>query len=133
MTFREKLMQEHPEHIDEKYSGGCFMCPESFEYEKYFDCATAGVNCTECWDREIPEEQTKPIEEPKGESKMKNISRIVEEALADSISQNDIEEAVANIIDGMEIADLLAESDTLRDAVYTAVSERINSVIEMYL
>ena len=131
MTFREKLMQEHPEYVDKRYSGGCFMCPENFGYEKKFDCATAGVNCTECWDREIPEEKT--TEEPKGENKMTSIERMVEEALENNITQDDIENAVVNIIDSMDIADLLAESDTLRDAVYTAVNERISFVIEMYL
>lgn len=131
MTFREKLAQEHLEEVNEEYFGGCYGCPENYGYEKKFDCATAGVNCTECWDREISKEQT--TEEPKGENKMKNINAIVKDALLNHIGDSDIEDAVFNILEEIDIADLLAESDTLRAAVYTAVNESISSVIEMYL
>lgn len=52
MTFREKLMQEHPECVCEDFVGGCNGCPEDYGYEPGFDCAV--VHCHACWDREIP-------------------------------------------------------------------------------
>ena len=131
MTFREKLMQDRPEYVNERYSGGCFMCPENFGYEEKFDCATAGVNCTECWDREMPE-QTETTEKLKGENKMKNVSRMVEEALCDSITEDDIQNAVNNIVGNMDIEDMLSENVRLIDAVYECVNDKINSVISLY-
>ena len=32
MTFKEKLQQEHPEAIGEKYDGGCKNCPYDYGY-----------------------------------------------------------------------------------------------------
>lgn len=64
---------------------------------------------------------------------MKTIKSMVEEALLESVTQGDIEEAVGYIIDRMDIADLLSENDTLHDAVYSAVSETIDSVVEAFL
>ena len=49
MTFREKLMQEHPEI---KNVG--LVCPRSFGYEVCND-RCPDMSCKECWDREIPD------------------------------------------------------------------------------
>ncbi len=58
MTFREKLMQEHPENCG-RGKGGCIGCPGIYGYETGRPCLSnfcwESVNCTECWDREIPE------------------------------------------------------------------------------
>lgn len=64
---------------------------------------------------------------------MKTIKSMVEEALLDSVTQGDIEESVGYIIDRMGIADLLSENDALHDAVYSAVNETIDSVVEAFL
>lgn len=65
MTFKEKLQQEHPECINEKWHGGCFGCPDGYAYEIESDCLAEydvtdedkETHCTECWNREIPEEE----------------------------------------------------------------------------
>lgn len=55
MTFRDKLMQEHPEKIGEDYLGGCAGCPREYGWDT-FDCGYWGNEtvCRACWDREIP-------------------------------------------------------------------------------
>ncbi|ANU74406.1 hypothetical protein [Blautia pseudococcoides] len=65
MTFKEKLQQEHPVLVNEKWQGGCNGCPETYGYEAESDClALDDVTdedrerlCAECWDREMPEEE----------------------------------------------------------------------------
>lgn len=52
MTYREKLMQEHPEQVSETYIGGCLGCPSDISFPGAPGCVH---NCRECWDREIPE------------------------------------------------------------------------------
>ena len=64
---------------------------------------------------------------------MKTIKSIVEEALLNSVTSSDIEEAVGYILDRMDIADLLSENDALHDAVYSAANETIDSVVESFL
>lgn len=131
MTFREKLMQEYPDRVSNEFTGGCCFCPESYGFEEPFSCSKIGSNCQVCWDREIPEEQT--TEESKGENKMKSIECMVEDYLVNNITSDDIENAVANILDTTSIEDYLFENDVLRDAIYSAVNKKINACIEMYL
>lgn len=66
MTCREKLAIEHPDEVHDSYEGGCRGCPNYYGYlEKPVECRFGGsISCTECWDREIPEE---PSYEHKGE------------------------------------------------------------------
>lgn len=52
MTFKEKLMQEHPGK-DFKYVLD-WECPEDYGYTDDIRCG-AGGNCEGCWDREMPE------------------------------------------------------------------------------
>lgn len=63
MTFRERLAQEHPGRVDDKYNGGCLACPAHYGYEPDWDCLfrfpsllgeTQDQRCTRCWNREIP-------------------------------------------------------------------------------
>lgn len=66
MTFKEKLKIDCPKSVKPIYGGGCFGCPEDYNYEskgrsKHCDC-----KCTECWNREMPETK-------KEESTMKKI------------------------------------------------------------
>lgn len=58
MKFREKLMQERPENCG-RGEGGCIGCPKNYGYETERPCESnfcwESANCTECWDREIPD------------------------------------------------------------------------------
>jgi hypothetical protein len=58
MTCREKLAIEYPGRIAPEVAGGCYGCPDDYGYlptPEY--CDVANRRCTECWDREIPEEK----------------------------------------------------------------------------
>lgn len=73
MTYRERLTIEHPERIDSKTLGGCDGCPADYGYsdDHANNCPfgmPSHVNCTKCWDREIPEEPKKPEEFEPGTS-----------------------------------------------------------------
>lgn len=58
MTYKEKLMQEHPEiNIDE---ATLFNCPSLYGYEKRWKCLGADIFCDDCWNREIPEGGERP-------------------------------------------------------------------------
>lgn len=59
-TFKERLMCEHPEYVDEKYAGGCMLCPHQYRYEKMKESIknceiNGGKGCGYCWNRMIPE------------------------------------------------------------------------------
>lgn len=64
MTYREKLAEEHPQHISDLYGGGCYGCPHEYGYTfKTEDVSTMGcandgacdATCAKCWDREMPD------------------------------------------------------------------------------
>jgi hypothetical protein len=62
MTYKEKLMKEHPDCVGAQYVGGCRNCPAD-----YFGGAPnmgkescVYPNCTICWNSEIPEEKKEP-------------------------------------------------------------------------
>lgn len=60
MTFKEKLMNEHPERIKKRCFGECDVCPGTYGYstDHYETCGGPNrIKCTECWNREIPEEK----------------------------------------------------------------------------
>ena len=61
MTFKEKLQMEHPECVSERYNGGCECCPDDYGYEKKSVCTRSdnAVDCTKCWNREMPSTETK--------------------------------------------------------------------------
>lgn len=52
MTYKEKLIKEHPEMV--LRDGWHLGCPVSRGYEDNPYCP-GGITCEECWDREIPE------------------------------------------------------------------------------
>ena len=64
---------------------------------------------------------------------MKSIKTMVEEALLDNIGQDDIEQAVGNIVEEMDIVELLSDSDEMKDAVYAAVNRVLDDVLQAYL
>lgn len=63
MTYREKLQEEHPDMISDKYYGGCFLCPYDYGYTRRWACPeqigkeTTIETCTRCWDREMEVEE----------------------------------------------------------------------------
>jgi len=64
---------------------------------------------------------------------MKTINSMVTDSLLGAITESDIENAVDNIIEEMDITELLSESDELKEAVYAAVDRVFESVLEAYL
>ena len=55
MTCREKLKIEYPNKINRDYCGGCYGCPDEYDYlDKPLGCRCNSDTCTKCWDREIP-------------------------------------------------------------------------------
>lgn len=54
MTYREKLVMEHPECVGDAYPGGCKGCPSTYGYEPEEDTYEDRSSCTACWNREIP-------------------------------------------------------------------------------
>ena len=56
MTCREMLMQEQPELVRPDHAGGCAGCPSDYGYlyDPDDDKCGGNINCTKCWDREIP-------------------------------------------------------------------------------
>lgn len=56
MTFKEKFVKEVRTYLGRNIEDYNKFCPNDFGYEiKNKDCNK--INCTECWNREIPEEK----------------------------------------------------------------------------
>lgn len=53
MTFKEKLAMEHPEDFDDSVPCGVKSCPYFYGYEEPSDGCPRD-NCTQCWNREMP-------------------------------------------------------------------------------
>lgn len=91
MTCREKLKIEHPEYVNEIFSGGCCRCPHYYGYlTSPYDCS---IGCDECWDREIPEEKTE------------------EEKLAELVIDKINEVGTPNVVSKEDVLKALKESD----------------------
>lgn len=79
MTFREKLQEEYPESVSDKFVGGCEGCPSSYGYEKstYTICALhcKDKECARCWDREIPGTETKRRVKTMAKKSIKNMTK----------------------------------------------------------
>lgn len=70
MTCREKLKLEHPDCVSPEFMGGCSCCPCTYGYlddPNYCEGYGDWDQCTECWDREIPEEQEHDVCTPREE------------------------------------------------------------------
>ena len=65
MTYREKVIKEHPEDIGEQWTGGVKYCPAFYGYEEELWCFNRANNsrskCEECWNREIEEKENKTM------------------------------------------------------------------------
>ena len=64
MTFAEKARKEHPELCDQELGYPKHCCPHNLGYE-IRKCGLCDTSCSECWNREIPEET---VEEPETRS-----------------------------------------------------------------
>ena len=127
LTYLDKLKEIDPDFIATRSVGdlercilGCphshgleenLSCPESSEldYTKYDSC------CIACWHREYPEEKEAEPElkyeiNLKEEKKMKDLSAVIRNAVLDSISDSDIEEAVESFFENYDYSDLIASS-----------------------
>lgn len=85
MTFREKLMQEHPELISTRYLGGCKGCPYHYGYEHGRSEKCVGApdvyTCAMCWNRQMPGTETKK-ETPIGPNITKeDVFKLIDEAV----------------------------------------------------
>ena len=56
MTFKQKVEREHPEKIAS--DGDPIGCPDEYGYEEKDESRCTKYNCSECWNREIPEQST---------------------------------------------------------------------------
>lgn len=62
MTYKEKLILEHPDCVGAQYIGGCKDCPGEY-WEGAPVIHKKGCRypfCTGCWNSEIPEEKKEP-------------------------------------------------------------------------
>lgn len=100
MTFKEKLMEEHPEAIDDAYEGGCLGCPGDHEWGKGWRCprviARDSSRCRICWNSEMPETETKNIEEEKPVKR--SIREVLHNRIAECISREVLEDAIIEAI-----------------------------------
>ena len=64
---------------------------------------------------------------------MFDLSRYIEDAISDAIGEDDLKEAVDDIIDGIDFLDYLKENDTLQAAVYEKVEKSVRNTVDMYL
>ena len=54
MTYRGRLMREHPENVGGYHTGGAKGCPCDYGYENGLACERRGMKnleCRDCWDR----------------------------------------------------------------------------------
>lgn len=123
MTFKEKLAMEHPEAIDDGEFGGCFSCPHTYGYNDEANalCNTNGCcdnekindeTCSECWNREMPEDMTSLAEASKNATEaFKNLAASIGEAeprILDSGDRTEFETgAVRDMREGKGRCDLL--------------------------
>lgn len=65
MTYKGKLMQDHPEFVSDDYTGGCKGCPSEYYPEAGvpFDhfCGEEET-CAKCWNREADSTDDAPQE-----------------------------------------------------------------------
>lgn len=125
MTFREKLMQEHPDQIGEQYLGGCKGCPDYYGYggiPDYCDSGRRDCVCNACWNREVPE-SANPQKTPKQSydhnlAKAVRVNRLVYllgqiKGIASSTDTHRVRTTLNNAVDGIiELLQVPTETPT---------------------
>lgn len=85
-------------------------------------------SCVHTWEHHLEENQ---IEK---ETKKMDIAEIVKNALEAMIDEDIIEEAVCDIIEEcVDIKDMLASNQRLRNAVFDEISSQIDEIVEGYI
>lgn len=136
MTFREKLQAEHPEEVNEMFTGGCYGCPYEYDYESHCNCASVEAGrctddrCRNCWDREMPEE--KKAEEPveikiEEEKKMRNLSDVIRDTVLNAISDSDIEYAVKECFESHDYSDMIERA--VENYLYENIEDIANDIV----
>lgn len=62
MTLKEKVKSIEPDKLSNKYDGGLYGCPSSYEYLPNMDLCDGrpiceDEACTKCWNQEMPEKE----------------------------------------------------------------------------
>lgn len=152
LTYLDKLKEIDPNFIATRSVGdlercilGCphshgleenLSCPESSEldYTKYDSC------CIACWHREYPEEKEAEPEltyeiNLKEEKKMKDLSAVIRNAVLDSISDSDIEEAVESFFENYDYSDLIESSvrEYLESNADDIAEDIVNEAVRGYM
>lgn len=152
LTYLDKLKEIDPDFIAtrsvddlERCILGCphshgleenLSCPESSEldYTKYDSC------CIACWHREYPEEKEAEPEltyeiNLKEEKKMKDLSAVIRNAVLDSISDSDIEEAVGSFFENYDYSDLIESSvrEYLESNADDIAEDIVNEAVRSYM
>ena len=152
LTYLDKLKEIDPDFIATRSVGdlercilGCphshgleenLSCPESSEldYTKYDSC------CIACWHREYPEEKEAEPEltyeiNLKEEKKMKDLSAVIRNAVLDSISDSDIEEAVESFFENYDYSDLIESSvrEYLESNADDIAEDIVNEAVRSYM
>lgn len=152
LTYLDKLKEIDPDFIATRSVGdlercilGCphshgleenLSCPESSEldYTKYDSC------CIACWHREYPEEKEAEPEltyeiNLKEEKKMKDLSAVIRNAVLDSISDSDIEEAVESFFENYDYSDLIESSvrEYLESNADDIAEDIVNEAVRGYM
>lgn len=121
MTYKEKLAIEHPENISDSAIGGAYSCPYLYDYEKYENrpCAGTDSDCTKCWNREIPEEDSLETREERFNDMVKN------EEIAQVIITS---QSVVFDSDNKKDFDLAEHMDKLGNAIIRGFSDGITNI-----
>ena len=127
MTLIERFKLDHPDnsgYSDDDVKDCMIGCPKCYGYtDSDIDCKFCDAReydrekyssiCVACWNREIPETPKAEPElkiELKEEKKMKDLSAVIRNAVLDSISDSDIEEAVESFFENYDYSDLIESS-----------------------
>lgn len=123
ITCREKLEKEYPEKISNDFLGGCAGCPHEYGY--LFDqpgyCADADYGapdkrCSDCWDREIPEEKEEKENKP-----MKKTKAMLEEELEQKRTEiEDLKKELVKAEKYKQYDDMAGEIKAIYDSLVNA-------------
>lgn len=85
MTFKEKLIQEHPEYVGTNFVGGCQDCPRDYGYTNADEPCPTNMDCVECWNREMPPLTNAELADKIADTHHRLIERGINEGYAEKI------------------------------------------------
>lgn len=154
MTLIEKFKLDHPDNhgYSEEDLEECMIgCPRCYGYTdgdidvkfcnaREYDREKYSSVCVACWNREIPETPKPEPELPyeinlKEEKKMKDLSAVIRNAVLDSISDSDIEEAVESFFENYDYSDLIESSvrEYLESNADDIAEDIVNEAVRSYM